>query len=234
MPSLHHKKPDPNALRRANPTIWGGQAPRPAPARRREQPRLTDDGVDADGELRAQDEGWPSPLPRVGGTPRKNLSGTTPAPHPWPRVLTCTRSLHDPSLEGSGTPRASPDLLVETFQIIFLLQQGQVEVQVVSGGRDLQRAVLQLGKQTARLSPCAHHRHPSILGHARTRAEPTRRPQPGAGRQVPPCPRAGHTGRHPGNPTPARWQVEGETRSPRLGKGRARAVPLPAGVTARG
>lgn len=32
---------------------------------RREQPRLTNDGVDSDGELCAQNQGWPSPLPKV-------------------------------------------------------------------------------------------------------------------------------------------------------------------------
>lgn len=44
-------------------TIQGSGAA--GPAWRREQPQLTDDGVDSDGELRAQDQGWPSPLPEV-------------------------------------------------------------------------------------------------------------------------------------------------------------------------
>lgn len=61
-------------------------------------------------------------------------SGTTIAPRPRPPALIRTWGPRVPSPEGLGTPRASPDLLVETLQVILLLQQGQVEVQVVSGG----------------------------------------------------------------------------------------------------
>lgn len=93
--------------------------------------RLTDDGVDADGELGAQDQRRPPALPGARGKEGERRRSLTRRPR-VPSAL-C----------------ASPDLLVETLQVILLLQQGQVEVQVVAGWGDLQRAVLQLGTQTA-------------------------------------------------------------------------------------
>lgn len=91
-PSLHHKKPSQNSLQRPNPP--GEQATRHAPAWKKEQPQLTDDGVNSDGELCAQDQGWPSPLPKVGETPCECLqwdhcspqhSHTQGVPASWPR-----------------------------------------------------------------------------------------------------------------------------------------------------
>lgn len=51
----------------------------------------------------------------------------------WERVnIPCSREIF------------SPDFFIEPFQLIFLLQQGKLQVQVVPRRQDLQGAVLQL------------------------------------------------------------------------------------------
>lgn len=123
--------------RSSSPDLRGGEdpgslvAPRGHPHGHHHPARLTDDGVDADGELGAQDQRRPPALPGARGMEGERRPSLTQRP----RV--------------PGALCASPDLLVETLQVILLLQQGQVEVQVVAGRGDLQRAVLQLGMQTA-------------------------------------------------------------------------------------
>lgn len=163
-----------------------------------------------------QDHHHPQPLARG---PRHSHARGVPLSHP-------RRAL--------APQHASPDLLVETLQIILLLQEGQVEVQVVSGGRDLQRAVLQLGMQTARLSPGTHHIPPGSRRMQHPRVTLPFAPNPPGSRipggrchSVPKhCPHM----EKPRHPPPQPGGTLGRNMEPQAGKRQSKGVPAAAGL----